>query len=106
MNYVAINASSSGDNTIVSGVTGKKIRVLNYLVMCGNDVTVTFKSGSNSISGPLALAANGGVMAAAGTESGAGQVGLIQSTNQGEALILNLSAAFAVGGHLVYILVD
>jgi hypothetical protein len=47
----AISTSSSGDTTIVSGQTGKKIVVHSYAIVAGSAVTVTWKSASTSKSG-------------------------------------------------------
>lgn len=45
--FVAVAAASSGDNTLVTAVTGKKIRVLAlFLTMTGTAVTVRFESGA------------------------------------------------------------
>lgn len=100
-----INASSSGDNTVVSAVPDHRIVVTTYAVV--NNVAtaqaVTFKSGSStSLSGAMQLpqAIGGGLVAA----SGASDVSLFQ-TAPGEALVANLSAATAVAGHVSYRLV-
>lgn len=46
--FAVIDAASSGDNTLVSAVTGKKIRVLAcILVMTGTAVTIRFESGAS-----------------------------------------------------------
>lgn len=101
MPYAAISASSSGDNTIVAAVTGKKIRVQNYTILAAGAVSITWKSGSTAISGAMPLAANGGMAPSAGTATATGLDGVLQTAG-GEALVLNLSAAVAVGGHIRY----
>lgn len=105
MKYAIVNASSSGSNTIVAAVVNKRIRVLSYVVIAAGDVTVTWQSASNAISGPMALASNGGAAPAAGQATPGGLIGQFE-TNIGEALNLNLSAAIAVGGHLTYTVTD
>ena len=105
MKYAIVNASSSGSNTIVAAVANKRIRVLSYVIVAAGDVTVTWQSASNAISGGMPLAANGGAAPAAGQATPGGLIGQFE-TNQGEALNLNLSAAVAVGGHITYIVTD
>jgi len=105
MKYAAISASSSGSNTVVAAVTGKRIRVLSYVMVAAGDVTATWQSASNNISGGMALAANGGAAPSAGQATPGGLIGQFE-TNQGEALNLNLSAAVSVAGHLTYIVTD
>lgn len=106
MKFAAISASSSGDNTVVSAVTGKKICVLNYTAIAAGSVSATWKSGaSTSLSGAMPLAANGGAAPSAGSSSPLGQVPLFE-TAQGEELVLGLSSAVLVAGHLAYVLKD
>ena len=106
MKFAAISASSSGDNTVVAAVTGKKIRVLNYTAIAAGSVSITWKSGaSTSLSGAMPLAANGGAAPSAGAQTPIGQIPLFE-TAQGEALVLGLSGAVLVAGHLTYVLGD
>lgn len=45
--YAAIDAATSGDNTLVAAVTGKKLRVLAaFFTMTGTAVTIRFESGA------------------------------------------------------------
>lgn len=95
--FAVIAASGSGDNTLVTAVTSKKIRVLNYVLVANGTVNAKFKSSTTTDkTGLLYLVANTGVAAAHAP------TGLFE-TASGEALTLNLSAAIAVGGHLSYI---
>lgn len=105
MKYAVVNASASGSNTVVAAVANKRIRVLSYVVIAAGDVTATWQSASNALSGPMALAANGGAAPSAGQAVPAGLIGQFE-TNHGEALNMNLSAAVAVGGHLTYLVTD
>ena len=95
---VAIAASSSGNNTLVAAVTGKRIRVLQYLLMASGAVNAKFQSGAggSDISGLHYFDANG-----AGAAPPWCPVGILE-TASGSLLNLNLSAAQAVGGWLVY----
>jgi hypothetical protein len=111
MKYAVVNASTSGENTIVAAVPNKRIRVLSYVIIAAGAVTVTWKSVNFStaslapISGPMALAANGGAAPSAGQSVPAGLIGQFE-TNQGEALTINLSAAVSVAGHITYTVTD
>lgn len=98
--FAVIAASSSGDNTLVSAVASKKIRVLSYVLVANAAVNAKFQSATGGdISGLLYCAAN------TGASSGFSPVGHFQ-TAANEDLQLNLSGAVAVGGHLTYIEVD
>lgn len=95
-----INAAASGDNTIVAAqAAGQRIRVLSYALMAGGTVNATWKSGvGTSISGALPLVVNTGV------SSGYDPMGHLE-TAAATALILNLSAAIQVSGHVHYAVV-
>lgn len=99
--FARLNLSASGDTTVVAAVPSKKIRVLNYFVTtqtANAAVTVAFKSGSSTILGeireidglyPAAMPGN--------------LLGPLFETAAGEALVVNLSAAKVVSGHLTYV---
>jgi len=91
-----ISVGTSGDNTLVAAVTGKKIVVVNMLFQPVDDVTITFKSGSTNISGAILFLANSGV------SSTDNVFGLLE-TVAGQALVMNLSGAVNVRGYLTYI---
>ena len=55
-----ISYSTSGDKTVIAAVTGKRIVVTGALIVCGAAVTLTFKSGSTAVIGPMTFAAGGG----------------------------------------------
>lgn len=94
-----VNASSSGDNTIVAGVAGSRIVVLSFLLVAAAAVAVTWESGGGTVlSGPKAFGANGGACPAV-------DEGGMFATVAGEALVLNLSGAFQVGGYVKYAVV-
>lgn len=95
--FAPINAASSGDNTIVAAVAGKKIRVLAYTAIANGAVNARWQSGDagSYLSGALPLAAQAGAAPAFG--------GGLLETASGELLNLELSAAIQVSGHLTYV---
>lgn len=99
--FAPISASSSGDNTLLAGISGMKIRVLGYVLVGAGAVNVFFQSGAagDALTGAMPIAAAGGGVSA--TPSGLGQF----ETDEGELLNLNLSGAVAVTGHFTYQLV-
>lgn len=96
--YVSIAASSSGDNVILAAVASKKIRVLALSLMANGAVNAVFQDNATTT--------NRGGMAYM-PAAGYGKVlpfnpnGWFE-TGAGVGLDLNLSAAVAVGGELVY----
>lgn len=92
---IAIDTSTSGDTTLVAAQANKRIVVLAYTLIARSTVDARWKSGSNSKSGLLALIASTGASPAHNPK------GVIRC-NVGEALVLNLSDAIYVGGHLTY----
>lgn len=97
--YATINASNSGNNTLVAAVPDRKIRVVNYTLVGDGAVDAKFASDGaedTDLTGPMAIAAAGGGVSA---DSGSG----LFETLAGEALLLNLSGAVEVNGHLAYL---
>jgi hypothetical protein len=97
--FVDIDAASSGNNTIVAaqGASNAILVLAVVLVASGGANTCTWVSGSTDISGGMGFAENGGY-------SLSSEFGVLK-TGDNEALILNLSAATSVDGHLVYVVV-
>lgn len=96
--FAAVNASSSGDNTLIAAVTSKKLRVTGGLLVAAGAVTIRFQSGAAGtyLSGPMALAANGGFPI---PFDATGQF----ETASGELLNLELGGAVQVGGWVKYV---
>jgi hypothetical protein len=96
--FAVIDAASSGDNTLVSAVASKKIRVLALFLVAAGAVTVRFESGASgtALTGQMNVAANGGFVLPFNP------VGWFQ-TAANTLLNLELSGAVSVDGSLTYI---
>lgn len=96
--FVAIDAASSGDNTILAAVSAKKIRVLQVILVAAGDVNVRFESGAagTALTGQMNLTTNSGF------EASFCPVGHFE-TGSNVLLNLELSAAVSVDGWLVYV---
>ena len=96
---VSVNATSSGDNTVVAAVPDNRIRLIACHLHGNGDVNVSWKSGAATTLAaamPLGVKGNGFVLPHAPTGE------YWQRTASGEALGLHLSAAVAVTGSLIY----
>lgn len=98
--HVVIDAATSGDNTLVDAVTGKRIVVTSLLLVGSGAVTARFESGAGgtALTGQMTMAA-GSVIALPMSEAGYFQ------TAAGSLLNLELSGATTVDGFLTYRLV-
>jgi hypothetical protein len=99
--FAFANPSSSGDNQIVAGVSGKRIRVVSYSLAngAGTANNVKFRSAANDKSSLKTLPPNttpAFITYAGGVSSPA------FDCNPGEALQINLSAATSVGVDVTY----
>lgn len=96
--FAVISASSSGNNTIVTAVTGKKIRVLAVQVNATAAVNLKWQSGASGtdLTGLNYATANGGYVLPFSP------VGWFETASN-TLLNLNLSAANAVGGSITYV---
>lgn len=90
-----VNISGAGDNTVISGLLGQVIKVLQFFFVIGAASNLTYKSGTTVISGPLNFPA------AAGQVQDFIQLPL--TCNAGDSFIVNLSAGVQVGGTIWYI---
>ena len=95
--YAAIAASASGNNTLVAAVAGKRIRVLALSLSFAGIVNAKFQTaaGGTDLTGLYYGVANTQVVLPFN------EAGHFQTVG-GELLNMNLSAAIAVGGHIVY----
>lgn len=97
LKFAKVDESSSGDNSIVTAVSGHHIQVVSYVLVAASAVSVKWRSGTTDLCGAMSLAANGGVVAT--TEP----VTPFFQTASGEALNLNLGSAVQVSGHISYV---
>lgn len=104
LQFAKIEANASGDNVIVSGATfpQKRIRVLSYTILTDADVTVKWVSNATDISGPMPLAATGGMHCTSNYLAGGGPMALMTTLEVEDDLILNLSGPAIVGGFITY----
>jgi hypothetical protein len=106
-----VSTNTSGDNSIVSAVSGYAIRVIGYVLTAANAVNVTWKSdtggGAVALTGALqfTFTTTGSVAPLVVPESQPGGRGWFQ-TAPGKALNLNLSGAVQVNGHVLWELVS
>jgi hypothetical protein len=89
-----VNFSSSGNNTIITGLSGTRIRILQFFLVFSGAVNVTYYSGTTALSGPLEFAFAGAQVQ--------DFIQLPLTCNEGDSFIINLSAAVQVGGTIWY----
>ena len=96
----SVSAASSGDNTLVAAVTGKKIKVLSLVLCAASAVTVALESGASgtALTGDMSLTANDLKVVFPPSEPGYHWV----ETAAGALLNLELSSAVQVSGCIVY----
>ena len=97
--YAAIDAATSGDNTLVAAVTGKKIRLISmFAIMTGTAVTIRFESGAGgtALTGQMTPSQGGGFVLPYNP-------GGWFETAAGSLLNLELGGAQSVDGCLTYV---
>ncbi len=97
--YAVINEGSTGDNTLVSAVAGKKILMISCIIISAGEVGIRFEDGASTgtyLSGIMPLTSNSGFTAPF-NEGG----WLIGSTNT--LLNLELSGTVDIDGMLTYV---
>jgi hypothetical protein len=93
-----VNATASGNTTIVAGVTGKKIRVLGYRIQAQGTVNVKFVDSS-----PQDLTFTWKLQDREGAVSSAPTGAFEFETAASASLQINLSAAVQVGAQVIYV---
>lgn len=103
MEFAVINTASSGNNTLVAGVTSRRIKVVNYVLVAAGALTIQFLDGSTALTGAMSLITGVPLSSpSAPVNFSNGQEALFQ-TSMGNALVLALSAGTQVSGHLSFI---
>jgi hypothetical protein len=97
-----IAATADGDNTVVAAVTGKKIRVLGYVLTVNAAGTVQWKSGASTAKSGAMEFPDGGGAAPGLCDPATG--GFWFETAAGEALVLATAAGVDGLGHVTYLL--
>jgi hypothetical protein len=98
-----ISATSDGANTVVAAVTGKKIRVLGYVLNVNAAGTVQWKTAASAnLSGAMEFPDGGGATAPL-CDAAAGVFWF--ETVAGEALTITCAAGVDALGHVVYQLI-
>lgn len=103
MPFANVDTASSGANTIVAAVTGKRIRLVSAGLSAAGAVTVKWVSGSTDLTGAMTLATGTPYTLAA--EGVYGEPRGYLETASGEALVLTLGSAVQVSGHIGYELI-
>lgn len=96
--HAVIDSATSGDNELVAAVSGKKIVVLQLLLISAGSMTVRFESGA----GGTALTGQMNVVQGSGFRLEYSPIGHF-ATVAGESLNMELSSAVSADGYLKYI---
>lgn len=94
----AISGATSGDNTLVAAVSGKKIRVISMFLITAGAVDIRFEDGAGgtALTGVMSFPANGGI-ALDDNETGWFE------TSAATLLNMELGAAVQVSGAITYV---
>lgn len=91
----SIDFSSTGDNTVIAGISGQTIRVWRIFFVLSAATNLTFKNGSISLTGAMSMAANGSFLLDL-----QGDPWFV--TSSGNNFIINQSGTAQVSGTIFY----
>lgn len=94
--WLAINFAGAGDNTIIAGVGGQRIRIAHFNFVLGNVSAITIKDGATSKSGAYPLQQFMGLV----FDAPGGGATLDCAT--GNAFVINSGSAVQVSGFVLY----
>lgn len=96
VSQIPLNFSASGDNVVVPGITGLRIKVLQFFFVLAGAVNLTYKSGAVTVlSGPMDF-----------PSAGAQVQDFIQlplTCNVSDPFVVNLSTGVQLGGTIWFI---
>ena len=95
--YAAVAATADGDNTVVAAVTGKKLRVVGYVLTSTGAGLIAIKGGTTTLATLRVGADGGGASYAGGFDAPAFE------TAAGTALVVNNPAGIDTYGHISYV---
>jgi hypothetical protein len=90
----AVNFNASGDNVVILGLVGSRIKVLQFFLVFAGATNITYKSSSTPMSGALSFGSNAAHVL--------DYMQLPLTCNPGDSFIINSSAAVQVGGTVWY----
>lgn len=96
--FGSVSATSDGLNTVIPGVTGRRIRVLGYVLVVTLAGTIQIEDTGGAILASFPVAANGGVSYAGGIEAPAFQ------TDADRGLAIRNPAGVDTLGHITYVI--
>lgn len=100
LQFGVIDISAVGDTTLVSAVSGKKIKVVSLYLTISSNIDIILRSGSNPISGLISLSNTAtSVLKLLGAPTSH-----VLETEINEDLIINTSTSSRIGGHFCYFL--
>jgi hypothetical protein len=98
LKFASVNATADGDNTVISGVASKKLRILGYALMATGAGTLSLKSAGTTVLGRVRASGDGaGAAYAGGVDAPACE------TATAEAFVINNPTGVDTVGHVSYI---
>jgi hypothetical protein len=101
MKTAIIDANTSGNYVVLTGIPGKRFRVYAYILFTAANNYFIWKSGATALSGQLHMSASSSAAVHLGDNWPGGGMPVLQ-TGDGEDLILYLNGSHVVGGHITY----
>ena len=96
LSKASVSVSSSGNNTLIAGVSGQSIKVYKMFLVFGAAVNATFQDGSSTaLTGAMPFTANGSIVLDLDTVPWF-------TTSAGNAFVLNLSTSVTATGTVYY----
>ncbi len=90
-----ISFSNTGDNTIIAATANKSSRVYKIFFVANASTIITFKEGSNDLSGPIPLASGGAFVLDTSNDPWF-------TTSIGSAFIISQTGTATIGGTVYY----
>jgi hypothetical protein len=100
LRFLEVAATADGANVLVAAASGKKVKVVSYVLTCSAPGTLVIEDTDGTNLAQFIVAANGGVSFAGNHDGPAFQTAL------GKGLQTNNPAGMDVFGHIAYLLLE
>lgn len=94
VNQAPLDFSAGGNTTVINGLVGQRIKVLQIFFVVGGATNIQFFSAGNKLTGLMDFQANGSMFM--------DYIQLPLTCNEGESFIINLSSGVQLGGTIWY----
>ena len=106
MNTAIISTTGNASTVVITGVAGKRIRVLAYTMSSSTAAEAQWFSATTAISGKMHMGSNGNIAIHLGDNWPSGGLPVLQTATGEDLILTTTNTSGVLGGHLTYVMVN